>query len=74
MTDNKRTEYRRVAEKRVNKVLDELDKIGSMGCRSYYEFSDEDVERIYTAISNRLDAMRENLLARQRPGTFRLED
>lgn len=73
MTGDKRTEYRRIAEKRVNKVLDELDKIGSMGYRDYYDYSDKDVERIYKAISERLEDMRNSLLQRKRPGSFRLD-
>lgn len=73
MTKNKRENFRKFAETHTNKALDEIDRLGSMGSRDYYEFSDEDVQRIYKALRGRLEDMRKSLLARERPGTFRLD-
>jgi len=72
MTKDKRENFRRFAENLTNQILKGIDRLGSAGYRDYYEFSDEDVERIYDAISDSLEEMRKNLLARERPGTFRL--
>lgn len=73
MTKDKRENFKKFAETHTNKALDEIDRLGSMGTRDYYEFSDEDVLRIYEALKARLEEMRKNLLARERPGTSRLD-
>ena len=42
--------FRRLATKRTNSILDDLRKLGNLSNRINYKYSEEDVERIFTAI------------------------
>ncbi|MCQ2795245.1 MAG: hypothetical protein MJ214_03470 [Bacilli bacterium] len=49
MTD-KKNNFKRIAEARTGKVLAMLDLIGNLSNRSFYEYSDEQIEKIFNAI------------------------
>ena len=42
--------FRRLATRRTNNVLDGLRKLGNLSSKTNYKYSEEDVERIFTAI------------------------
>ena len=42
--------FRRLATKRTNSILNDLRKLGNLSNRVNYRYSEEDVERIFTAI------------------------
>lgn len=42
--------FRRLATRRTNSILDGLRKLGNLSNRTNYKYSEEDVERIFTAI------------------------
>jgi len=42
--------FKRLATKRTNAVLDTLRKLGNLSNRTNYRYSEQDVERIFTAI------------------------
>ena len=60
MTDrNKHDCFKRLAEKRVNKMLDMIDLIGNLSNKSNYEYTKEEVDKIFSAIQLRLDKTKE---------------
>lgn len=48
--ETKRERFVRLAEARTNKILDMLKLLGNCSSRSNYEYTDEDVRKIFTAI------------------------
>jgi len=55
---DKRERFIRVAETRVNRILDELEKLGRCANRRNYEYTDEDVKLIFREIRRKLDEIR----------------
>ena len=50
--------FKRLAEKRTNKILDMIDLIGNLSNKANYEYSNEEVEQIFSAIQSSLDEAR----------------
>lgn len=49
----RRERFEKVAAKRTQKILDLLDILGNCSNRSNYEFADEDVRKMFSAIENK---------------------
>lgn len=52
----KRKKFVELAEKRVSRALNDLRLIGNLSNRSAYEFSDEDVRKIFRVLQREMDA------------------
>ncbi len=50
--ETKRDRFIRLAENRTNKILSMVQLLGNCANTSLYEYTDEDVEKIFTAIEN----------------------
>ena len=50
----RRDRFVRIVERRVNNILDSFDSLGKCANRRNYEYSDEDVERIFGAIQKKM--------------------
>ncbi len=48
--ETRHEKFKRLAEARTNKVLDMVDLIGNLSNKSSYDYSDEDVIAIFSAI------------------------
>lgn len=48
--ETKRERFVRLAEARTNKIIDMLKLLGNCSSKANYEYSDEDVRKIFTAI------------------------
>ena len=46
--------FKRVAEGRTNKIIVQIRLLGNCANRSNYEYSDEDIKKIFSAIENEL--------------------
>ena len=46
--------FKRVAENRTNKIIDQIRLLGNCANRSNYEYSEEDVKKIFSAIESDL--------------------
>ena len=57
-SDQNRERFVRVAEKRVNRILRDLDSLEKCSNRRNYLYTDEDVRRIFSAIERRLREIR----------------
>ena len=53
--DNKKDNFKRIAEKRTNKIIESISKLQNLTNTSFYEYSDEQVEAIFDAIQKELD-------------------
>jgi hypothetical protein len=53
--EDKRERFRRLAQRRTNKVLKSLKILANCADRSRYEYVREDAERIFSAVDRRLN-------------------
>lgn len=51
-TESKREKFVRIAEARTNKILNMVDLLGNCSNPSIYEYSQSDVNQIFSAIEN----------------------
>ena len=53
--DNKKDNFKRIAEKRTNKIIESISKLQNLTNTSFYEYSYEQVDAIFNAIQDELD-------------------
>lgn len=51
--ETKRERFIRIVERRVNKLLNDLDSIGKCANRRNYEYTEDDVRKIFTEIEKK---------------------
>jgi len=69
--------FTRLAEARVNKAIASLRSIGKLSNRGHYEYSEEEIRKIFQTIKKELDDARsefEIAIARESKNNFRLKD
>ena len=54
--ESKDAKFRRLANARVNKTLAEIDKIGNLANRSTYSYTDEQIEKIFSVLAERVES------------------
>jgi len=52
--ESKRDKFKRLANIRVNNTLKDLDLIGNLSNSSNYDYSEEEVKKIFSAINSRI--------------------
>lgn len=60
--ENKKENFKRISENRVSKILVLLSQLTNLSNSSYYEYTDEDIEKIFTAIEEETKKSKEMLL------------
>lgn len=60
--ENKRENFKRISENRVSKILTLLSQLTNLSNSSFYEYNDEDIEKIFEAINNEAQRSKELLL------------
>ena len=53
--ENKKENFKRIAEKRTNKIIESISKLQNLLNSSFYEFTDEQIEQVFNAIQSELD-------------------
>ncbi len=53
--ETKREKFVRIAEARTNKIINMIQLLGNCSNQSMYEYSQKDVNKIFSAIQNELD-------------------
>lgn len=61
MNQQKRENFKRIAEKRTNKIIDLISKLENLTNRSFYEYEEEEIELIFSAIEKELARQKEIL-------------
>jgi len=57
--ESKKERFIRIAERRVNNLLNNLDSLGKCANKKNYEYNDEDVRKIFKAIDNKINDIKE---------------
>ena len=65
--DRKKEAFRRLAAQRTNGVLERLRILGNCANRQLYDYSDEDVKRIFGALEKELRLVKAKFLNSRRP-------
>ena len=60
--ENKKDNFKRISENRVSKILALLTQLANLSNSSFYEYTDEEVERIFEAINSEAQKSKELLL------------
>lgn len=60
--ENKKENFKRISENRVSKILVLLSQLTNLSNSCYYEYTDEDIEKIFTAIEEETKKSKEMLL------------
>ena len=55
---DKRAKFVELANKRVNKAIDQLRLVGNLSNRSSYEFTDDDARKIVKALQREIDTLK----------------
>jgi hypothetical protein len=74
LTESKREAFTRLAEKRTNAVLDRIRILANCANPYAYEYTDEEVRRIFIAIERELRMARAKFATNHRSRHFRLEE
>ena len=70
--ETKRDRFLRIAERRTQQVLEKIRVLGNCSNRSIYEFTDDEVERIFQAILRQVDFTRAQFQDRSKRAEFKL--
>jgi len=71
--ESKRQKFVRLATKRTNLVIKKLEVLGKLSNRGNYEYRDEDIERIFVAIQEKMDEVRDMFKGKSPTKMFYLE-
>lgn len=52
--EDKHEKFKRIATKRVNELLNKLEVLGNCSNKSNYSYTDEDIQKIFRAIDNKV--------------------
>lgn len=55
MENNKKENFKRIAVKRTNKILESISKLQNLTNTSFYEYTDEQIDAIFNAIQEELN-------------------
>lgn len=73
MNNTKQENFKRIAENRTNKIIDLISKLHNLSNSSFYEYTDEQIESIFTAIQNELDKQKKEFEKDRKKGKKRFE-
>lgn len=73
--ESKREKFVRLAEARTNKIIDMIQLLGNCSNQNQYEYTSKDVNKIFTAIQDELDAAKKryNKQESQKGSKFKLD-
>ena len=72
MGETKHEKFQRIASNRTNRIIDQLRLLGNCSNRSNYEYTDEEVRRVFNAIEAELKAQKARFSASAKPERFKL--
>ena len=60
--ENKKDNFKRIATNRTNKIIDTIQSLSNLTNTSYYEYTTEDIEKIFGSIIEEAEKTKEILL------------
>jgi len=75
MARDKRSKFVELIENRVNRAIKDIRLIGNLANRNAYEYSEDDVKKVFRALNREIDAARSRFTGDSggRDSDFRLE-
>ena len=70
--ESKRERFKRIAENRTNKIINMIDLLGNCSNKNNYEYTDEDIKNIFSAIENSIKISKMTFVEKQEEGKFKL--
>lgn len=64
MGTEKKENFKRIAESRTNKIINSISLLGNLSNKSYYEYTDHQIENIFDAIQEELDNQKNKILGK----------
>ncbi|MGS0972243.1 MAG: hypothetical protein ACVCEJ_03225 [Candidatus Izemoplasmataceae bacterium] len=61
--DKRYDNFKRVAEKRTNKIIEMIQLLGNLSNKSFYDYTDDDVLSIFNVIQKEIDTQKEKLVS-----------
>ncbi len=52
--ETKRERFKRIVERRVNTILDNLDSLGKCSNKKNYEYTNEDIKKIFSELNDKM--------------------
>ena len=59
MSNVKQENFKRIADNRVNKIVDLISKLHNLSNTSFYEYTDEQINEMFNLIQNELDKQKQ---------------
>ncbi|MCB6607872.1 hypothetical protein V3C10_19470 [[Clostridium] symbiosum] len=59
-TNRKNENFLRLSKERVNKVIDAIERLENLSNKNQYSYTDEQVEKMFTAIEESLDSAKKS--------------
>ena len=72
MEETRQQRFKRIAETRTNKILDMLKLLGNCSNTGNYEYSEDDVKKIFSAIENELKITKSKFIKSAKKNKFEL--
>lgn len=69
---DKRTAFKELAEKRVNRILDMIRLLGNLSNRSNYDYTDDEIKKIFATITKKLEETKKLFVIIDKEEKFRL--
>ena len=63
--ENKKNDFKRIAENRVNNIIDMIGLLGNLSNSSFYEYTDEQIETIFNAIESELEKQKQKFVKKK---------
>lgn len=60
--ENKKENFKRISENRVSKILTMIEQLTNLSNGSFYEYTDEEIEKIFAAIEEETEKTKKYLL------------
>lgn len=70
--DERHENFLRVAEKRTNKIINMIKLLGNLNNKSFYDFSDQEIDSIFNAIRDELENQHLLFKTKRKGGKFKL--
>lgn len=65
MALDKKENFIRIAESRTNKIIDSIALLGNLSNTSYYEYTPEQIDAMFSAIQEELDTQRKRFTEKE---------
>lgn len=71
--ETKSDKFRKTAADKVNKIYKLLDQLGTLSNKSAYEYTDEDVNKIFSALGKRIEETKKKFSKSDKDDVFKFE-